>query len=99
MPRETVQARSARALLVLETLDAQMPEAKIELDFRTPLELIVATILSAQCTDKRVNLVTPALFKRYKTAKDYAAADPAELEALIRSTGFYRAKAGSIKEM
>jgi endonuclease-3 len=72
------------------------PSAHCELDFATPLELAVATILSAQCTDKRVNEVTPALFRRYPTAADYAAADRAELEALVRPTGFFRNKAGSL---
>jgi endonuclease-3 len=72
------------------------PEAHCELDFSTPLELLVATILSAQCTDKRVNLTTPAVFARYPSAADYAAADREELEALIKSTGFYRAKANSV---
>jgi endonuclease-3 len=72
------------------------PDAHCELDFTTPLELVVATILSAQCTDRRVNLVTPALFARYPTAADYAAADRLELEELIRSTGFFRNKATSI---
>jgi endonuclease-3 len=80
-------------------LRALYPEAHCELDFKTPLELIVATILSAQCTDKRVNVVTKTLFARYKTAKDYAEADPAELESIVKSTGFYRAKAKSIREM
>src|SRR6201999_1738970 len=68
----------------------------IELDFTTPLELAVATILSAQCTDKRVNEVTPALFRRYRSAADYAGADRAELEEMIRTTGFFRNKANSI---
>jgi endonuclease III len=72
------------------------PDAHCELDFTTPLELAVATILSAQCTDKRVNEVTPALFRRYPTAADYAAADREELEGLIRPTGFYRNKATSL---
>lgn len=72
------------------------PDAHCELDFRTPLELTVATILSAQCTDKRVNQVTPRLFARYPAAVDYAGADRAELEELIRSTGFYRNKANSL---
>jgi len=72
------------------------PDAHIELDFTTPLELVVATILSAQCTDHRVNLVTPTLFARYHSAADYAAADRAELEKLIQSTGFFRAKTNSI---
>jgi endonuclease-3 len=73
------------------------PNAHCELDFRTPLELLVATILSAQCTDVRVNRVTPALFKKYKTARAYAESDPAELEEMIRSTGFFRSKARSIR--
>jgi len=74
------------------------PEAHCELDFKTPLELLVATILSAQCTDKRVNEVTKALFQRCRSAADYARIKTAELEALVRSTGFYRAKAKSIQE-
>lgn len=72
------------------------PHVYCELDFTTPLELAVATILSAQCTDKRVNMVTPALFARYPSAKAYAEADRPELEELIRSTGFYRNKANSL---
>jgi endonuclease-3 len=73
------------------------PNAHCELNFRNPLELLVATILSAQCTDKRVNMVTPALFKKYRTAKDYANAPQAEFENAIRSTGFYRSKTKSIR--
>jgi len=73
------------------------PGAHCELDFRSPLELLVATILSAQCTDKRVNMVTPALFKKYRTAKDYANAPQAEFENAIKSTGFYRNKTKSIR--
>ena len=72
------------------------PDAHCELDFTSPLELVVATILSAQCTDKRVNLTTPALFARYPDAAAYAGADRAELEGLIRSTGFFRAKAANL---
>ncbi len=72
------------------------PDAHCELDFSSPLELLVATILSAQCTDKRVNLVTPVLFARYRTAADYAAADREEVEKIIVSTGFFRAKTTSI---
>jgi endonuclease-3 len=72
------------------------PDAHTELDFTTPLELAVATILSAQCTDKRVNEVTPAVFARYRSAADYAAADRAELEELIRPTGFFRNKTNSL---
>jgi endonuclease III len=72
------------------------PDAHCELDFTSPLELVVATILSAQCTDRRVNAVTPVLFARFKTAQDYAAADRGELEKIIQSTGFFRAKANSL---
>lgn len=72
------------------------PDAHCELDFGSPLELLVATILSAQCTDKRVNMVTPVLFAKYRSAEDYASADRAELEEIIRSTGFYRAKANNL---
>jgi endonuclease-3 len=72
------------------------PGAHIELDFTNPLELVVATILSAQCTDKRVNEVTPALFTRYRSAADYASADRAELEEMIRPTGFFRNKTTSL---
>jgi len=73
------------------------PDAHTELNFKTPLELLIATILSAQCTDKRVNMVTPALFKKYRTAKDYADAPPGELENAIKSTGFFNSKAKSIR--
>lgn len=72
------------------------PDAHCELDFGNPLELLVATILSAQCTDKRVNLVTPTLFAKYPTVEDYAAADRNEMEEIIKSTGFFRAKTNSI---
>src|SRR6266850_7604357 len=73
------------------------PGAHCELDFRNPLQLLVATILSAQCTDKRVNMVTPALFKKYPRAADYAKAPPGELENAIKSTGFFNSKAKSIR--
>jgi len=73
------------------------PDAHCELNFTTPLELLVATILSAQCTDKRVNMVTPALFARFKTAGDYAAAPLEELERMIKSTGFFRNKSKAIQ--
>lgn len=91
--------RKRRVGPILRGLRKTYPDAHCELDFSNPLELAVATILSAQCTDKRVNLVTRALFKRYRTARDYAESDPAELEALIRSAGFFRAKARSIREL
>jgi len=73
------------------------PDAHCELDFKNPLQLLVATILSAQCTDKRVNMVTPGLFKKYPAAKDYAKARPGELENAIKSTGFFNSKAKSIR--
>ena len=73
------------------------PDAHTELNFKNPLELLIATILSAQCTDKRVNMVTPLLFKKYRSAKDYAAAPQAELETAIKSTGFFRSKTKSIR--
>ena len=75
------------------------PDAHCELDFTNPLELLVATILSAQCTDKRVNEVTPVLFARYRSAADYAAANRAEVEEIIRSTGFFRAKTDSLLKL
>src|SRR5437016_13509045 len=73
------------------------PDAHTELNFKTPLELLIATILSAQCTDKRMNMVTPHLFKKYRSAKDYADAPPGELENAIKSTGFFNSKAKSIR--
>ena len=78
------------------SLATAFPDVYCELDFTNPLELAVATILSAQCTDKRVNLTTPELFARYRTARDYAEVDRSELEELIRPTGFYRNKASSL---
>jgi endonuclease-3 len=75
------------------------PDAHCELDFTNPLELLVATILSAQCTDKRVNEVTPVLFAKYRSAADYAGADRAEVEDIIRSTGFFRAKTNSLMKL
>ena len=83
---------------ILAGLQKLYPDAACELNFGNPLELLVATILSAQCTDKRVNLVTPELFKKYRTAKDFAESEPAELEAAVRTTGFFRSKAQSIRE-
>jgi endonuclease-3 len=87
----------ARCSTILRRLRAAYPEARCALHYQNPLQLLVATILSAQCTDQRVNLVTPALFRRYRTAADFAAARPAELEAMIRSTGLFRNKARSIR--
>ena len=96
---ESRLALTRRARRINRELALVYPDAHCELDFRTPLELLVATILSAQCTDKRVNLVTPALFARYPDAAAYAAADRAELERMIQSTGFFRNKATSILGM
>lgn len=86
----------ARAGRILDILEATHPDAACALHFRTPFELLAATILSAQCTDERVNKVTPQLFARYKTPAELASAVPAELEDLIRSTGFFRSKAKSL---
>lgn len=94
--QETDIGRKRRARRINRTLTVAYPDAHCELDFTNPLELTVATILSAQCTDVRVNQVTPALFKRYPTATDYANADRTELEEFIRPTGFYRNKATSL---
>lgn len=95
-PAETPLARTRRARRILRALAGRYPDARIELDFTTPLELLVATILSAQSTDRRVNAVTPALFARYPDAASYAAADPAVLEEMIRPTGFFRAKSQTL---
>src|SRR5215471_9327441 len=86
-----------RAEQIYSRLDAAYPDAKCALDHSNPLQLLVATILSAQSTDKMVNTITPALFKKYKTAQDLANADTAELETMIHSTGFFRNKAKSLK--
>ncbi len=93
-PSRTALVRRARR--INRELAAFYPDAHCELNFTSPLELLVATILSAQCTDKRVNIVTPVLFSRYRTAADYAAADRDEVEKIIQSTGFFRAKTTSI---
>jgi endonuclease III len=93
-PSHTALVRRARR--IERELAVLYPEVHTELDFSTPLELLVATILSAQTTDKRVNLVTPILFARYPAAADYASADRDEMEKIIQSTGFYRAKTNSL---
>lgn len=94
----TTAARSqkARATRILNALRTSIPDAKVELNHRNAWELLVATILSAQCTDQRVNQVTPDLFRRYRRPRDYAEAKPAELEALIRTTGFFKSKASNL---
>lgn len=93
---ETQTALVRRARKINKVLGEVFPNAKCELDFKNPLELLVATVLSAQCTDKRVNQVTPALFKKYPTAEKLASAPRVDLEEAIKSTGFYRNKASSI---
>lgn len=97
--RPRSKAITERAATVMERLASEYPDAHCELDFRSPFELVVATILSAQCTDKRVNMVTPALFARFPTPEALAAADPDEVEEIIRSTGFFRAKTRSLLGM
>src|SRR5213078_4765167 len=88
-----VQARAGRVRVILPILKKTYPHAKCSLNFTKPLELLVATILSAQCTDDRVNIVTKTLFKKYRKAEDYAKVPQEELERDIQSTGFYRNKA------
>lgn len=87
-----------RVLKIIDLLEKEYPDAKTALNYINPLELLVATILSAQCTDKRVNIVTKTLFKKYRKAEDYANVDLEELEEDIRSTGFYRNKARNLKK-
>jgi endonuclease-3 len=93
---ETPLGRTRRARKIVRILGELHPDARIALDFTTPLELVVATVLSAQCTDKKVNEVTPTVFARYPVAAAYASADRAELETILRPTGFFRAKANSL---
>lgn len=102
MPRTAARRKRAtpeRAREIYDRLVEHYPDAHCALDFKTPYQLLVATILSAQCTDKRVNMVTPSLFKRYRTPAAMADADPAELEEMIKSTGFYRNKSKSLLGM
>jgi len=95
---DTKLDKKARVLKIIELLETEYSDAKIALDYTSPLELLVATILSAQCTDKRVNIVTETLFKKYRTTEDYANADLEKLEEDIRPTGFYRNKAKNLKK-
>jgi endonuclease-3 len=97
MPRETNAAKLERTQKILSALKRVYPDAHCELNFETPLQLLVATILSAQCTDKRVNLVTAELFQKYKTAKDFAEAPLADIEEAVKTTGFFRNKAKNIQ--
>jgi len=95
--RESLEEKRRRAAQVLRRLGRAYPDARCSLNYSGPLELLVATILSAQCTDVRVNMVTPALFRKYKTAADYARAPAGELEDAIRQTGFFNSKAKSLR--
>jgi len=97
MPRESAVAKMERTKQICGVLQRTYPTAHCELNFSNPLQLLVATILSAQCTDKRVNIVTAELFKKYPTAKDFATAPLAEIEEAVRTTGFFRNKAKNIK--
>ena len=96
-PKITAEASSARS--IYRILTKEYPDARCELDFNSPLELLVATVLSAQCTDKRVNSVTPILFKTFPTLEMLAGAKLSKVEEIIYSTGFYRSKAKNIKEL
>ncbi|MFN2386451.1 MAG: endonuclease III [Thermoanaerobaculia bacterium] len=96
-PRETLEEKRRRVAEVLRRLGRQYPDARCALNFSSPLELLVATILSAQCTDVRVNQVTPRLFRKYRTAADYARARAGVLEREIRETGFFNSKARSLR--
>ena len=97
MPRETAHAKTARLKKIIAGFEKTYPEAHCELTYADPLQLLIATILSAQCTDKRVNIVTKDLFKKYRSAADFADASRTELERFIKSTGFFRSKARNIQ--
>jgi endonuclease III len=97
--RESGRARKERVLEILQRLENAYPDVRLALDFESPLQLLIATVLAAQCTDKKINEVTPALFRRYPTARHYAEADLSELEEMVRSTGFYRNKARALKNL
>lgn len=96
---ESPEAKKTRPRKIIRILEREYPDAGIALRFTNPLELLVATILAAQCTDERVNMVTKSLFQKYRTARDYARADLETLEREVHSTGFYRAKARAILKM
>ena len=97
MPRESHKTKTERVRKIIAALAAAYPDAHCELNFSTPLELLIATILSAQCTDKQVNLITANLFKKYRSAADYAAAEPATFAEDIRRIGLFRNKAKNIQ--
>jgi endonuclease-3 len=95
--RESFSNKKVRAAKMYRVLTKSYPNVRCELDFKNPFQLLVATVLSAQCTDKRVNQTTPALFKKYKSIKKMAKADLSDIERLVKSTGFFRAKAKNVK--
>lgn len=97
MGRESLQQKQERTARIIESLRRTYPDAHCELNYSNPLELLIATILSAQCTDKQVNIVTAGLFRKYRTVKEYAQANPAELEQDLKSLGFFRNKARNVK--
>lgn len=97
--RESKRARRERAGEILARLRRTYPRTRLALDFQSPLQLLMATVLAAQCTDERVNQVTPPLFRRYPAARDFAAADLADLEEMVRTTGFFRNKAKALKNL
>lgn len=97
--RESGKARRARADEILSRLKREYPDSRCSLDFQNPLQLLVATVLAAQCTDERVNQATPALFRRCPTAREYAEIPSPELEELVRTTGFYRNKARAVQNL
>src|SRR5574339_652678 len=97
MPRESLPVKTARLQKIIAGLQKAYPDAHCELNYRNPLELLIATILSAQCTDKQLNLVTAELFQKYSCPEDYANATQAQLEADIRRIGFFRNKAKNIR--
>src|SRR6185369_294598 len=95
---EKFAARQTRAKAIIKALKKQYPGVRLALDFTTPLELLIALILAAQCTDERVNRVTPFLFRKYRSAKDWADSERAVLEQEIHTTGFFRQKSASIQK-
>ena len=97
--RESLASKKIRAKAVYRVLTKNYPNVRCELNYANPFQLLVATVLSAQCTDKRVNQTTPALFKKYNTIKKMAEADQKDIERLVKSTGFFRAKAKNIKSL
>ena len=95
---ENAETRKTRVKSIIKILRKTYPDARLALDFSTPLELLIALILAAQCTDERVNRVTPMLFRKYRSANDWMNSDRAELEQEIHTTGFFRQKASSIRK-